>query len=129
MILSYVKILYDKFLLLAQLQIISGLINSAVLIGGELKLTCLIEGVPAPDIIWIMNGQQQRRGVNNSLLTETGVRSMFVISEVTTGHAGLVTCVALHNRNGIIYTISSTANIIILSKNYFVNVEYKWVDT
>ena len=105
--------------LLGPLQLLSGLVNTAALVGEKLRLTCHAEGVPSPKFRWLVNGQQQEVGVTDSEVSRAdavSTESEYVVSEVEERHTGPVTCVALHERNGEIFTVSSTANLVVLSK-------------
>lgn len=101
------------------LQLLERLNDVAVKVGEKKDFTCHAEGIPVPTFRWLVNGERQSSGVSSSLVSRgnaIGTKSTFTISKVAEINTGVVTCVALHERNGDIDVKTSTANLIVLSK-------------
>lgn len=91
----------------------------AVEVGEESTFSCLASGVPAPQFRWLLNGSEVSTGITSLNETRTStvdVESSLVLPAVGVSDTGPVTCVAFHERDGQTYTVTSTANLVVLSE-------------
>ena len=88
-------------------------------VGEDTRFSCLASGVPAPQFKWLLNGSEIATGVSSTSelrMSTIDVESFLMLSSVAENSTGPVTCVAFHEREGQTYTVTSTANLVVLSE-------------
>jgi len=109
------------FLDVEPLQLESGVRSQVVKIGGQAEFTCSAIGLPTPTVKWLVKGVQQSSGVSisNVVFRNTTIKatSSFSMSAIPESKTGQVTCVAVHERDGELESVASTANLVVLSES------------
>lgn len=103
----------------APLELSEGLSDLSVEVGDEASLSCRASGVPVPMFRWLLDGTELSEGITSTNETRgrtVDVESTLVLSGVTEGHTGVVTCVAYHQQSGQVLMATSTANLVVLSE-------------
>ena len=108
------------FSTLDALRLERGVRSLSVHVGSTATFSCLASGIPPPQLKWLLNGSELSTGVSSS--NETRMSTVEVTSVLTLlateNRTGQITCVAFHEREGQTFTVTSTSNLVVLSKYY-----------
>ena len=90
-------------------------------VGGHAEFSCSATGLPTPNVKWLVKGVQQSFDIStssvvfrNTTIKATSTFSMFNVPESMSGQ---VTCLAVHANGGELYSVASTANLVVLSES------------
>lgn len=109
----------------APLQMSSGVSSVSVLVGDDVQFTCEASGAPAPQFRWLLWGLQHTDGITTTSevrATTVDVQSTLVLPHVLERDGGAVTCVAFHDNQGLTVLASSSANLVVLTNNFEVEI-------
>lgn len=113
---------------LAPLRMTRTLSSVSANIDDEAEFMCEANGVPAPEFRWLLNGSEHTNGVTTTSeirVSTVEVRSTLVLPSVMERHTGTVTCVAFHDRHGETALVTSSANLVVLTSNFEVDLIYQ----
>ena len=85
--------------------------------GGSITLTCIVEGYPLPDTVWLKGNEEIHGGLSSQIINnDITVTTQLHLQQVTIDYAGIYICHA----NNSIGTVFAEVDVIVSGKNTLV---------